>query len=332
MSDTVAEPLAPEIIDSFDRLRADCGLLEPADISIIEIRGEDRKGWLQGQATNDLKQLDMGASSAFCLCSPTGQILAICDIWGLRDRFVLTCASSAAGAFLTRVDQMVVLEDVEAKDITGDYFLLSVQGPNATRSLQDHVILPTLDAADSRAGDAEVITLRSNRTGLGGWDILVPQSQAKVAKSIRKGFQRILPEAYAIAQLEAGIPVAGVDWDAKTMPPELGLAFEARHVSYRKGCYTGQEVLMRIHSRGHTNRTWLALMSDRPLAAGDQVTHSRRKDAGVVTNACYSPDYGYVAGAMLRNEAILEGDFVTVETAAGAVEAEIRQMPILRFD
>src|SRR5438477_7186121 len=117
MCDTVAEPLAAEILESFDRLRADCGVFEPTETSIIEIRGEDRKGWLQGQATNDLKQLDNGASSSFCLCSPTGQILSICDIWGLRDRFVLTCAGSTAGAFLARVDQMVILEDVEAKNI-----------------------------------------------------------------------------------------------------------------------------------------------------------------------------------------------------------------------
>src|ERR1051326_7882079 len=143
MSDTIAEPLAPEILESFDRLRDDSGLFEPADISIIEIRGEDRKGWLQGQATNDLKQLDIGASSAFCLCSPTGQILSICDIWGLRDRFVLTCATSTAAAFLGRVEQMVVLEDVQANDITADYKFLSLQGPNATRSLQDLVALPT---------------------------------------------------------------------------------------------------------------------------------------------------------------------------------------------
>ncbi|HVT13218.1 MAG TPA: hypothetical protein VHE55_13215 [Fimbriimonadaceae bacterium] len=332
MSDTIAEPLAPEIIDSFDRLRADCGLFEPDDISIIEIRGEDRKGWLQGQATNDLKQLDMGASSAFCLCSPTGQLLAVCDIWGLRDRFILTCARSSADAFLRRVEQMVVLEDVEAKDISEDFEMLSVQGPNATRALQDHVILPTLDAADSRAGDVEVLTLRSNRTGLGGWDVLVPKSSAKTAKSIRKSFHAIHREAFQIAQLEAGIPAATRDWDAKTLPPELGPAFEARHISYRKGCYTGQEVLMRIHSRGHTNRTWVALLAERPMSPGNSVAHSRRKDAGVVTSAFYSPDYGYIAGAILRNEAVLEGDYVTVETGAGPVEAEIRQMPILRFD
>ena len=68
------------------------------------------------------------------------------------------------------------------------------------------------------------------------------------------------------------------------------------------------------------------------MAAGNPVAHPRRKDAGTITSACYSPDYGYIAAAMLRNEAVLEGDFVTVETANGPVQAEVRHIPILRFD
>src|ERR1044072_1174197 len=327
MSDTATEILAPETLDSFDRLRGDCPLLVPEDLSVIEVRGEDRKGWLQGQATNDLKQLDLGASHSFCFCTPTGQLLAICDIWGLRDRFILTCEKAVTQAVLTRFDQMVVLEDVQVKDITSEHTMLSVQGPNATRELQDLVILPTLDAADSRGGDREVVTLRSNRAGLGGWDLLIPKGDTKTPKDIRKRFTAVQPEAYEIARIEAGIPIFGRDWDSKTLPPELGPAFETRHISYRKGCYTGQEVLMRLHSRGHTNRTWVALMSEHPLTAGCLVSHSRRKDAGAVTSACYSPDYGYIAGAMLRNEAVLEGDWVTVDGPDGPVQAEVRHMP-----
>lgn len=332
MSDTATEMLAPEILDSFDRLRGDCALLEPNNLSVIEVRGEDRKGWLQGQATNDLKQLDLGASHSFCFCTPTGQLLAICDIWGLRDRFLLTCESSVVNSVKQRFEQMVVLEDVQTRDVTNEFTILSIQGPNATRELQDLVILPTLDAADSRSGDNEVVTLRTNRTGLGGWDVLVPKADSATTEAIRRKFVAVEPQAYEIARLEAGIPLFGRDWDNKTLPPELGPAFETRHISYRKGCYTGQEVLMRIHSRGHTNRTWAALMSERPLTAGSLVSHSRRKDAGVVTSACYSPDYGYIAGAMLRNEAVLEGDWVTVEGSEGSIQAEVRHMPILRFD
>ena len=324
MSDSVADLIPEETLHGYDRLRADCGLLADAGVRILEIRGEDRKGWLQGQATNDVKQLDVGASYAFCLCSPTGQIVAVCDIWGLPERFIVTCDPISRDGLLQRVEQMVILEDVTARDITDELVLLSVQGPNATRGLSELLELPTLDAAV----DGERTYLRSNRTGLGGWDVLLPKSEKKLIENIRKSFVEVDAHAYDIARLEAGIPRVGVDIDAKTMPPELGPVFEARHVSYKKGCYTGQEVLMRIHSRGHTNRTWVALFSREELRAGDSVMFGKRGAVGTITSATFSPDYGYIAAAMVRNEVVLEGETVLVN----GHEAELRHMPILRFD
>lgn len=325
MSDSVAELLPPNTLDGFDRLRGDCGLFILDKFSVIEISGEDRKGWLQGQATNDLKQLDLGASSAFCICQPTGQILAVCDIWGLKDRFILTCEAIAAPALLSRIDQMVILEDVVARDLTADYDFFSLQGPNASSALNEVAILPTLDAADSRIRDHDAIVLRSNRTGLGGWDILVP----KVAGiRLQESFPLLGDEVMEIARLEAGIPRMGVDIDSKTFPPELGSAFEARHISYRKGCYTGQEVLMRIHSRGHTNKTWMGLSSEHELPIGAPIVFARDREVGTVTSACYSPDYGFIGAGFIRNEAALDGEEVLVAGSA----ATVRQMPILRFD
>jgi len=330
MSDTLAEPLTPEVLESYDRLRADCGLLLLEDICIIEIRGEDRKGWLQGQATNDLKQLDSGASTSFCICSPTGQLVSICDIWGLGDRFILTCKRSTVAGVMHRFDQMVILEDVEARDVTTEYSLMSVQGPNATAALHGVVGLPTLDAADSMASANPVVVLRSDRSGAGGWDILIPKSDLNTVEALVDRFHTVSAGAREIARIESGIPLAGKDWDSRTLPPELGPAFETRHISYRKGCYTGQEVLMRIHSRGHTNRTWVALQFDKPVKEGSRVTHSQRNDAGLVTSACYSPEFGWIAAAMLRNEAVLDGGAVSAPSVDGFATAEIRDMPFLR--
>jgi folate-binding protein YgfZ len=117
--------------------------------------------------------------------------------------------------------------------------------------------------------------------------------------------------------------------DEKTLPPEMGPAFEARNISYSKGCYTGQEVLMRIHSRGHTNKTWMALVSDEPIPIGASLAHGKRDDAGVVTSSGESPQFGYIAGAMLRNEAAFDGERVRVNGESRSFEAEVRPFPLL---
>lgn len=331
MSESLIDPIAPEVADSYDLLRAECGLFPVDDLALVELTGDDRKGWLQGQATNNLRSLDFGASSAFCLCEPTGQIISVCDIWSLKDRFLIALSKKALEGFLKRVEQMVVIEDVFVK-VLDDHQIYSIQGPDATYRLGELFQLPTLDANESEFEKANAILLRSNRAGLGGWDVVLPDSAKKAIAKLQKEFEAIHPDAAEISRIEAGIPRFGQDINPKSMPPEMGSAFDARHVSYNKGCYTGQEVLMRLHSRGHTNKTWMGLVADDPFEVGNPIKHSRRPDAGEVTSATFSPANGFIGAAILRNEAAGDGEWVTIETSKGPIQAEVREMPILRLE
>ena len=221
---------------------------------LIELSGDDRLEWLQGQATNDVRGLTPGGRVSFCLCEPTGQILSIVDAEALDDRILLAVPEVTADAVLARVERMTIMEDVAAR-----------------------LLGPSEGASDEAA------------------------------------------------RIEAGIPRWSVDVGPKTLPAELGPAFEAGHVSYAKGCYTGQEVLMRMHARGHANKTWVGLVSASPLAAGDEVRCDGER-VGAVSSAAPSPRFGWVAAATLKNRAVAEGTKVQV----GGVDAEVRAMPIDR--
>jgi folate-binding protein YgfZ len=128
--------------------------------------------------------------------------------------------------------------------------------------------------------------------------------------------------------LEAGIPLWGIDMDDRVLPPEMGPHFEAEHISYAKGCYTGQEILMRMHSRGHANRTWVGLVAVAPVDAGSRVVYEGG-DSGIVTSVAPSPMLGFIAAAMLRKEATKPGEMVSVITPSATVRAEVRPMPLL---
>lgn len=331
MSESLIDPITPEVADSYDCLRAECGIFPTDELVLVELSGDDRKGWLQGQATNNLRSLDFGASSSFCFVEPTGQIISVCEIWSIKDRFIIALNKLSLEGFLKRVEQMVIIEDVFVK-VLDDHKIISIQGPYATSRLGELVQLPTLDANETEFEKTNTILLRSNRAGLGGWDVVLPTSAKKAITKLQKEFEAIHPDAAEISRLEAGIPRFGQDINPKTMPPELGQAFDVRHVSYNKGCYTGQEVLMRIHSRGHTNKTWMGLVADDPFEVGDLVKHSRRPDAGEVTSATFSPANGFIGAAILRNEAATDGEWVTIETSKGPIQAEVREMPILRLE
>lgn len=319
--------LSETTLQDYDRLRKGAIRVDLSAWSLLELTGEDRKGWLQGQATNEIKTLTPGSGRSFCLCEPTGGLLAVVDAWALPDRIVMTTERARAASVLDRVERMTILEDVAARDLSEKRVAFSIQGPAASRELSEMLTLPTLDAGTAPLAGSEAWVLRSRRTGMGGWDVWLPASAEEARATLTRTFSQANSETFEAARLEAGVPRWGEDMGPRTLPPELGSAFESRHVSYSKGCYTGQEVLMRLHSRGHTNRTWVGLVAEKPLEIGATVLH-RGKGVGTVTSAAVSPDFGPIAAAVLRNEATLPGEPVKV----GEVEAEVRPMPILRFD
>ena len=265
--------LSPELLRDYDRLRIDQGCFALPDLSLIELLGEDRVEWLQGQTTNDLRGKDLGGAISACLCSATGQTLATMDIWQQPSRILLSIPTVCVAAFMSRVDQMVIMEDVSAT--VSPLTATTVQGPNALKPTNGEIILA------------------SSRVGLSGWDVWGASNLPT----------NIDPAVVEIIRIEAGEPRFGTDLSTKTLPPEMGPAFVAKYVSYTKGCYTGQEILMRIHSRGHTNRTWTGLRTEERVEAGASVICDG-KEIGLITSSVLSPRLGPIATALLRNDHI----------------------------
>lgn len=329
MSEVAAAADAAE--RSYTLLRESCGLLTSSPIRLIEVKGDDRKAWLQGQITNDMRQLGPAGSMGACMCSPTGQMVAALRLWHLNDAYFLATHRDALQAVMGRFDQMVIMEDVEARSMD-ELQLASVQGPEATRWLAERLDLPTMDAAYAPLGPHQILALRADHSGLGGWDLWYAPEAAKDVATLLQELEPIDDSGLKIAQLESGIPRWNQDMNAKTLPPEMGPAFSSRMIHYQKGCYTGQEVLMRIHSRGHTNKTWVGLYTDEVVPEGSLVRFGSRDDAGVVTASGFSPKLGPIAAAMMRNEAAHDGEVVVVQTPNGPVESEVRAMPLFRLE
>lgn len=331
MSELLNSPTESVVAD-YDRLRDDCALLELRDIALFGLTGEDRKGWLQGQVTQNVRHLERGNSSAFAFCQNTGHFLSPAEAWALDDEILVAVPKLAQPDVQSRLDAMIIMEDVQVALRSSHHRLFSVQGPRATARLLQLIPLPNLDAGRATLEGADIFVLRSNRTVAGGWDLWVPTVKRKVVTRLREAFPSASLEAYEIARIEAGIPKFGQDMNVRTIPMEMGTQYVTRTISFNKGCYIGQEVIHRIHSRGHTNRTWVGLQSEHPFSIGQTVGHLRNDNVGTVTSAAESPDFGFIGAAMIRNEAAFQGENVRIATPNGPVEAEVRLMPLLRLE
>lgn len=279
---------APE---GYRALRTSLAKFTIPGMEYFRLSGSDRATWLQGQCTNDVLHSGRTSPVDFCLTNPKGQIEAVGRAWDEPD-WGLVIATTSSDVLRRRVEDTVFLESVE---LLIDVPRTCLQGPSIENLSGAYV---------------------SDRTGSGGYE--TEWKDTPVVETLS-------PEGYALVTLEAGIPLSGIDYTDKILPPELGPHFESQHVSYTKGCYVGQEVLMRIKARGHTNKTWVGLRSDRPITTNAAVLFGG-KEVGVVHRSAHSPAFGHIASATLRNEATQEGTVVEVE----GTNATVVQMPFLR--
>ena len=322
-------PLDKVLIAQYFNLRSDCGLLELSTYQVIELIGEDRITWLQGQITNDLYSLEQGDFIRFCICQPTGQIIGLGRVWKLSTSLILIMDNQSIENFLKRCEQSIILEDV--KPVLREGLFLSLQGP-----LSEKYLAERLGFSPGKTGYLEIEGMRmyyfkSPRIEDQGWDLLIENPDQPSLEKWTKPFSKINQSIFRIACLESGIPEMGVDIHSKTLVPELGPAFEHFHISYQKGCYTGQEVLMRLHSRGHTNKTWMALCTQQKIEPDAIFSHSHFENAGKLTSVCWSPKFGFLAGAYLRKEIAREGERILVQDSKNSQEAQVHSMPLYTF-
>lgn len=162
-------------------------------------------------------------------------------------------------------------------------------------------------------------------------------SPVAIAEQVQSTLSSTLgpPASKSLAQVlrvEAGLPAMGLDMDNSTIPQEANLE-ELGAISYTKGCYTGQEVVARVHFRGHVNRRLMGLRSTRgptdtiPLPPGATLVDKNGKTVGDVRSSVISPRLGPIALAMLRRE-IECGSTVFLHTeAAGQRELKVSDLP-----
>ena len=229
-----------------------------------------------------------------------------------EDGFLLVLPAETWGEINARLSEAIILDDVVLMPLQEGVGLLSVQGSAADEVLEEI----SLDAPPHEPlahhmrlwQKAEIRLVRNDRTGFGGVDLLVPYAVMKELQTALVA-TACLPIDDALATVlryEAGIPQAGVDWSERTLAAEIGEPFVQRHISYSKGCYMGQEVLMRIHARGHTNRTWVPMRAQGEALPprGTAVHATDRADVGWITGAVRSPALGgaILAWGFVRNE------------------------------
>ena len=265
----------------------------------VRITGTDRIPFVHGQSTNDVRGLPTPGAQRALILNAKGQIEFDVRVFKRTDDLYLQTAPGLASQVLERLKRYVVFDDVQLEDISDKIRVVHLTGPallEAAARLGFDLDGPNVQQLHSEFG-ATLLTTKIDR-GLGiGLDIHVLASKAEMLQQWLETIGLTQLENLEQARILAGIPEAHSDHFLGTLPQETGLEFA---VSYKKGCYIGQEIMARLEARGHTNRNLARIHSSEKLEAGTELRLENRTVGSV--GASVQHDGRWVALAVIRKE------------------------------
>jgi folate-binding protein YgfZ len=324
-------------LDAYAAARERAGLVDRPDRGRIVVSGADRAAFLQGLLTNDVMALKSGQGCYAAYLTAQGRMIADLDVYELGDVMLLVLPRDVKDTVIAKLDQVIFSEDVQLGDVTNTFAQMAVIGPEAP-SLVARVLglaVETLSALAehgnlraSWAGSSVIVT-RAAGLGEPGFDLHVESARgAELRRALIDAGAAEVDAATAEAiRIEAGVPLFHRDMDEETIPLEAGI--ESRAVSFSKGCYVGQEVIIRVLHRGHgrvaRRLVGLRFQGDVVPPAGARIRAGDR-EIGEVTSSTRSPALqapialGYV-----------HRDFVEPATkvAADGAEGEVVTLPFV---
>ena len=261
---------------------------------VLDVAGEDRVAFLQGQLTQDVRNLAPGETREAAGLTPKGKLLFVARVVGLPDRIRLLLPQSLRNTIFEHLRKYAVFTKVAIEDRSDDFLHVGLYG------------------AGGAAWAAPEGALRLPGRGEFSAEVLVPVATRAAVEELLEaaGSQPVPAETAEILRLEAARPRFGTDMDGTNLPDEVGLAAA---ISTTKGCYVGQEVVARLRTYGRVNRRLVRFrFPERVIAPGTALRRPEeevpaRIEAGRVTSSVLSPALGPIGlGFAFRD--VADGD------------------------
>jgi folate-binding protein YgfZ len=310
--------------EGYQALRRAAGVVRRGDRGLLAVTGPDRLTWLQGLLTNDVAALPIGGVCDAAYLTPQGRMITDARVINVADGTWLDVPASLASALQTKLDGLLFSEDAQVVDASSTHALVELHGPLAS----------SVHAAATPAPDrAPVAAVIDDPLGLPSVALIVRVEDVttSIDRLIAHGATEVFLETLDVVRVEAGRPAFLIDMDEHTIPLEAGL--EQRAISFTKGCYVGQEVIVRVMHRGQgrvaKKLVGLRLAKGELPKSGDAIAAGDR-EVGRVTSVVWSPtaETGIALGYVHR-DVVEPGTTLQVRAAQGALAATVSAFPFV---
>jgi tRNA-modifying protein YgfZ len=292
------------------------------DRCFIRVHGRDPIKMVQGLITNDLAGAPDDRAVYAGLLTPKGKLVAELRAYRRGQEALLETDEQALEPVIAHFKKFI--PPLFARFERADGFsLIGVYGPKSPDIVAALIGNAPPESEDAIASGNGITAVRTNYTGGPGWDLLIEGDHlAMWDRIVGLGAKPAGQATLDVLRIEAGQPRWGAELTEDVIPLEAGL--RKRMISESKGCYTGQEIIIRILHRGHVNRHLRGLLlGDAPSPAmGTELTNpADGKVVGKVTSACASPKFGQTIGlGYVRREIAPPADVKLGEAVVSVVE------------
>jgi folate-binding protein YgfZ len=314
------------------------GLLDLSSRGRLHVTGSEAVMFLNGLITNDMKTLEVNSWMPAAFANVHGRLLAAIRVIHREDGFLIDTEEATRDTVIKLLERLTLAGDFRIADLTGETALLSVQGKKA-REIVHAAIGGDAAEVDSQKVltvksklDAPVTIVRATHTGEDGFDVLVNRNDlAQIRNDLTNaGVVPIGEDVMEILRIEAGIPRYGIDMDETSVVTETNLDDA---VSFTKGCYLGQEIIVRIKHRGHVAKkfTGIILAAAPALAKDTKVLSADDREIGRLTSSTFSPRLNRtIALGYVKYDHLAPGTAVKVIAAEEKISGAVANLPFVR--
>lgn len=321
---------------------SEAGLFDLSSRGRVEVSGAEAVQFLNGMLTNDVAKLEDGAWMQAAFPNVQGRLLAVARVLRRGDAFLFDTEAATYETLLKTLGRFTLAGDFRVRDVAGETACLSVQGARARELVGAAAGAAAAATARRRVAETEfggepLTVVRATHTAEDGFDLFAGAASAPALWDalVAAGARPAGFDALEVLRVEAGLPRYGVD--AGETNVVLEVVDEDEAVSYTKGCYVGQEIIARIHWRGHVAKRLAGLVFARDTeppadARVRECAAEGAREVGRITSHAFSPRLGrHVALAVIKYDFLKPGTEVKIFSGGEELcAAHVAELPLVR--
>lgn len=284
-------------------------LCDLSHLGLLEISGADAVTFLQGQVTNDVKLLTGTNAHYTAYCNPKGRMLALFLAFVHDDHLHLQLNRELLEPIMKRLKMYVMRSKVEIKDVSDSITKFGLNGPQAASMLTPlFSVIPSQDYELVTLDNGAILRLPSVNDDV-RFEIFTNAINAPLIWDVLKNNCKVVEKPYwDWLEIQAGIPDVTLATQEQFVPQMLNLDI-LNGINFKKGCYTGQEIVARTHYLGSVKRrTYLAKIAcEIAPQAGEKIMDAAQNEIGQIVRVAPNLTGNFDVLAELRIDAVAAG-------------------------